>query len=137
MIHKIYNEKQRDIFIENLLKKPIKNGYSIDEKYITKKRSNDQNSLYWLWIACICDEIGENSNDLHEILCEKFLPIKEKVILGVTKVERTSTKKLDTLQFKHYLDKIQVFALSELGINLPNPEDRYFEQFKEKYERYL
>jgi hypothetical protein len=137
MKHKIYNEKQLSIFVENLQKIPLKQGLTIEYKYITKKRSNDQNALYWMWIACICDEIGENSNDLHETLCEKFLPIKEKLIFGITKIERTSTKKLDTIQFKNYLDKIQIFASSELGIILPNPEDRYFEQFKERYEKYL
>lgn len=137
MITRIYNENQLSIYIENLRKIPLKNGIICENKYIVKKRSNDQNALYWMWIACICDEIGETSNDLHEALCEKFLPIKEKIILGISKLERTSTKKLDTIQFKNYLDKIQVFALSELGCVLPNPEDRYFEEFKSRYENMI
>jgi len=137
MKYKIFNEQQRDIFIHNLLKKPFKNGYVIEEKYIVKKRTTDQNSLYWLWITCISNETGNNVNDIHEILCEMFLPTQEKIVLGVSRMERTSTKTLDTVKFKVYLDAIQVYSQTELGITLPNPEDLYFEQFKEYYEKYL
>ena len=45
-----------------------------------------------------------------------------------------STSKLNTAQFTAYLEKVQVLASSELGIVLPVPEDRIFEEFYEQYE---
>ena len=37
---------------------------------------------------------------------------------------------------KNYLDKIQVFVATELAVTLPDPEDRYFEEFLSQYERF-
>lgn len=36
-------------------------------------------------------------------------------------------------QFKHYLDKIQVFAATELSITLPDPDDYHWETFYKYY----
>ena len=35
------------------------------------------------------------------------------------------------------MSKIQVFANTELAIELPNPEDLKFEEFKDYYEKFL
>jgi hypothetical protein len=48
-----------------------------------------------------------------------------------------STTKLLTKQFAEYLEKIVIFASTELGITLPNPEDLRFKEFEEYYSQYL
>ena len=40
-----------------------------------------------------------------------------------------TSSKLNTEQMTEFLNKIQADALTELGITLPQPEDRFFEQF--------
>lgn len=98
-----------------------------------KKRSNCQNSLMWLWLTCIEQETGTDKNELHIYFCKKFLPIIERKIFNEIIYDRTSTTTLDTLGFKHYLDKIQSFAATELAITLPDPEDLAFANFYETY----
>lgn len=40
-----------------------------------------------------------------------------------------TSSKLNQEQMSEFLTKIQIDALTELGITLPKPEDRFFEQF--------
>ena len=48
------------------------------------------------------------------------------------KVYETSSR-LNTQRMTNFLDNIKADAASELGIQLPLPEDRYFEQFIKQY----
>lgn len=111
--------------------------YDVEIKRHTKMRSPSQNRLYWLYIACIVDETDNDRDTIHYELRRRFLPLKEKVFAGETTIQLTSTTELDTAQFTRYIDRIVAFAHSELGIILPNPEDRYFEQFYEQYKDYI
>ena len=102
-----------------------------------KSRTLRQNRLYWLFIACIEQETGNDKEYLHIYFCKKFLPIIEKKIFNEIIYDRTSTTSLDTLGFKYFLDKIQGFASTELNITLPNPDDLHFKEFEEHYKNYL
>ena len=63
---------------------------------------------------------------------------RKEVIIGLQIYHiGTSTKDLNTFEFKQYLDKIQIFAASELGITLPDPEDLKFEAFKQYYSQFI
>lgn len=86
----------------------------------------------WLWLTCIEFETGNDRNDLHDIFKKKWL-LPKKVIMYGEETERYSTTDLDTLQFKHYLDKIQIFASTELAITLPDPESQYWNEFYSYY----
>lgn len=103
-----------------------------------KRRTLSQNRLYWLYIACIMDETGENDREaLHNYLRRKFLPV-HRIMIGSEEAEKlTSTTELNTGQFTRYIDSIVVWAASELGIALPDPEDLHFEQFCEQYKHWL
>lgn len=85
-----------------------------------------------LWLACIAEETGEDSNELHEYFKRKWLQPKT-IIMFSERNEYYSTRDLNTIQFKEFLDKIQAFASSELGIILPIPEDKAWDQFYESY----
>jgi hypothetical protein len=107
---------------------------------ITKKRWNrtiSQNNLYWLWLTCIEQETGNDRNYLHEYFKAKFLGFEEIEILGaiVTRVVSTTTR--NTLQFKNYLDRVQMFASVELGIALPDPQDQHWTEFYHTYKYFL
>ena len=99
-------------------------------------RSLSQNALYWLWLTAISEKTGNEKDDLHEFFAKKFLPMQEAKVFGKIIYKKTSTKELDTAIFKQYLDKIQIFASGE-GIELLNPGDKHFDEFKEYYEKYL
>ena len=105
---------------------------------ITKeKRTLDQNRLYWLWLTCIAQNTGNNKDSLHEYFVWKFIQPELVLVFEKMIYKRLSTTLLDTKKFTEYLNKIQLFANTELAIELPNPEDKKFEEFKDYYEKYL
>lgn len=107
----------------------LANGtYQITIKRASEKRSIPQNDLMWMWLTCIERETGTPKDDIYMYYCKKFL--MKTIQVGV-KLERiyTTSSKLNTEQMTEFLNKIQADALAELGITLPRPEDRFFEQF--------
>lgn len=108
-------------------------------KIITKrqKRTVGQNRLLWLWIGCISDETGYNRYDLHDFFKQRFLHGVKRIILDEPIVISPTTKMLDTKGFADYLERIRQFALTDLGIILPNPEDEHWAQFESRYEQFI
>ena len=107
----------------------LANGkYTITIKRANEKRSIPQNDLMWMWLTCIERETGTPKDDVYMYYCKKFLM---KTIQVGNKMERiyNTSSKLNREQMTEFLNKIQVDAATELGITLPKPEDRFFEQF--------
>ena len=132
MKRRIITELDRDMTIAYIKRLELKKCYTIEVKQKRIRRSLSQNSLYWLFLTCIEVETGNNRNDLHEYFKMMFLPADYINIFGQEIPVRTTTDK-DTKQFKDYLDKIQIFASSELGIALPDPDDLRWEEFFDYY----
>lgn len=111
----------------------LKNGiYIISIKRKVEPRTLSQNALMWLWFACIERETGTDKLDVHDHYCKKFL--RRRIYLnGLEDIVVGSTSKLNTLQMKEFLDKVQADAATEMGINLPLPEDRYYNDFIDEY----
>lgn len=111
----------------------LQNGtYNIIIKRANEKRSIPQNDLMWMWLTCIERETGTPKDDIYMYYCKKFLM---KTIQVGEKLERiyTTSSKLNTEQMTEFLNKMQADALTELGITLPRPEDRFFEQFYNQF----
>lgn len=111
----------------------LKNGtYTITIKRASEKRSISQNDLMWMWFACIERETGTPKNDVYNFYTKKFL---QKVVQVGDRLERCveSTSQLNKERFTEFLNKVQADVASEFGIQLPIPEDRYFEQFYQTF----
>ena len=111
----------------------LANGkYTITIKRANEKRSIPQNDLMWMWLTCIERETGTPKDDVYMYYCKKFLM---KTIQVGNKMERiyNTSSKLNMEQMTEFLNKIQVDALTELGITLPKPEDRFFENFYSQF----
>ena len=115
---------QRDFAIEVLGKLDLSKVWEVEIKRHQKKRSLNQNSLYWKWLGIISNDTGEDADDLHKYFKSKFLqPVLVDVAGDTEKIYRSTTK-LSTLDMSEYMDKINSFAVSQLGIILPQPDDR-------------
>jgi hypothetical protein len=106
--------------------------FTVEVKQKRSTRSLPQNRLMWLWLTCLEVETGNDRNDLHEYFKERFLPAEERKVFDSVILTR-STSGLNTAQMKDYLDKIQIFASTELGISLPDPESQRWEEFYSFY----
>lgn len=88
------------------------------------ERSGNQNAYYWgVVLKTIGDELGYTQDELHEALKWKFLrkeaePDKFRPFDTVR-----STAKLKTDEFEDYLDRVRMWAASEMGIVVPLPNE--------------
>ena len=102
------------------------------------KRSDSQNSLYWLWLTIIGDEIGYTKPEIHDALrAELLMPETYRDLQGATHECLPSTSKMKLGEFAEYLNAIERWASAE-GMILPHPEDVYYKAVygaKRKYER--
>ena len=111
----------------------LSNGtYNITIKKASEKRSIPQNDLMWMWLTCIERETGTPKDDIYMYYCKKFLMKTIQVGEKWERIYNTSSK-LNKEQMTEFLNKIQADAASELGITLPQPEDRFFEAFYQQF----
>jgi hypothetical protein len=132
MKRKLLTELDRDMVLAQIKRLDLKKVYTVEITERRIKRTISQNGLYWLWLTCISHETGNDKDDLHEFFKWKYLN-PEKLYIFNDCLIKYSTASLNTLQFKELLDKVQVFASSELAITLPDPEDKRWEEFYDYY----
>jgi hypothetical protein len=103
-------------------------------KRFVRRRSLEQNRLYWAILKCMSDETGNDSDDLHELMKARYLPKKWIKVKGHEFPTTTSTTDLNTEEFTEYIDKIMAFAF-ELNIAIPQPGDDGYNAFVAQYVR--
>ena len=118
-------------------KKLLDKNELIELRKIKGKRSLDQNALYWLYLTCLEVETGHDRNDSHFHFACEFLGYKKITIFGKEQIKPESTTKQDTKQFTIYLKKIVNFALLDLNIVMPNPEDKRLQDFYNEYREFI
>ena len=89
----------------------------VSVKKYYRSRSTKQNSLYWVWLTAIGNEIGEEPEDIHSTFKAMFLVDRSKKFPIVK-----STTSLNTFEFMEYMEKI-ARKMAELNIVLPNPDE--------------
>jgi hypothetical protein len=92
-----------------------------------KKRTTSQNALMWAWLEQVAqlihEDTGTDKDDIHEFFKLKFLPVRTININGEERHIPGSTAKLTTAEMNAYMDKINAWVTSTLGLILPTPED--------------
>lgn len=120
----IRDEASRARAIELIGKLDLLKPWAVTVAKAKSKRSIDQNNLYWLWLGIIANETGNTATDIHEWCKGEFLPPVFVEVNGKVREARRSTTDLNTADMTTYLDRINAWAASDLGIILPHPDDR-------------
>ena len=81
-------------------------------------RSNQQNRLWWKWMTIIGQELGNNSQEIHDILKYKFL-LKEETIEGERHQYIKSTSTLTKDEFSKLAQDVFYWSNDTLNIKLP------------------
>ncbi len=97
------------------------------------KRSVSQNRLYRLWLSLIAHETGNSADDLHDVFRTMFLGTNSVIIGNFNANTPISTTTLDSAQFSSFLEQLEAWVTSEIGVILPHPEDQYWNDFEQKY----
>ena len=108
------------------------NPIKITIEEATDNRKLAQNKLNFMW----CNEVAKHvfasqglicsSEDIHELIARKLLPLRVVSINGETIIYRSETKTLSVKKFSEYLQRFEFYALEQLGAKLTHPEDLYF-----------
>lgn len=128
---KIVNRKGLNDWIRNNPGRNIK--LSIELK--RKKRTTPQNAYYWgAIIPLITQAMNDLGNEFDEDTAHDFLKkefnYKEIESNGHNIRIPVSTTKLTTVEFNEYIEKIQQFAATVLGIVIPDPNQALQIDFK-------
>lgn len=121
----IKEHKDKEMLFNYL--KDIKTDYVVDVKKKRNNRSNNQNNYYWKCIVqLLSEELGYFPDEMHDILRNKFLSEYEMVeinnnTVGLNKTRGTST--LNTQEFEKYTEQIRIWALTEMSIKIPLPNE--------------
>ncbi len=132
-IFKVQQKRDKEVLKAYIDSLPDGRVYDVIVKLHRERRTLPQNSLFHLWCKCIEDETGTETENAKRLLKEMFLGYREVEVFGRKSYELTSTTGLNTLQMSEFMNKVQAWASSELGIVLPIPEDLYFSHFVEQY----
>lgn len=112
----------------------IRNGlYDITIAKHQTQRSTPQNRILHFWFRCISDETGETFDRVKAYYKEMYCPRHVMTFNGNSYSIIPSTRDLTTEEMTTFLNAIQADAETELGIRLPNADDKYFAEFAEMY----
>lgn len=104
----LINLKERNVFVVVGDEKPT--------------RSNNQNRYYWsVVLGLLSEHTGYTPDEMHEVLLQKFSVKKEVKIGDETHFIKSRSHKMKTDEFQEYLEKIRLFAATELNIIIPLP----------------
>jgi hypothetical protein len=102
--------------------KPV--PYRVELKVDRDSRSNNQNRYYWgVVVKLLSEHTGFSQGEMHYTLRHKFLSYT-KVLSNNERVQVVqSTTDLDTKEFEDYMEDIRRFAIQELDIEIPLPNE--------------
>lgn len=91
---------------------------------LTKKRSQQQNKLWWVYVDIIRKELGYDKDEMHEILKMQVNPL-EKVNekTGLVMTYGGSTKDLKVSEFMELIERLVRWSAENLDIALPMPNE--------------
>lgn len=97
-------------------------AWSVTVKQQRPRRSISQNNLLHQWLHIIADATGNELEDVKNALKDLYLPLKIVKVGKVERMVRPETSNLDVSSMGTFMDRVQAFAATELGITLPTPE---------------
>lgn len=116
--------------------KIIKSGEFIEVSMKRKQRTLNQNALFHLWIQVIADHAGYTSlEDCKRDVKRALLGMREDMnkITGETQMVDYQTSSMTTSELSSLMDKMKVWAQTDLGCYLPYFRDPGYEEMYQQY----
>ena len=116
--------------------KIIKSGEFIEVSMKRKQRTLNQNALFHLWIQVIADHAGYTSlEDCKRDVKRALLGMREDMskITGETQMVDYQTSSMTTSELSSLMDKMKVWAQTDLGCYLPYFGDPGYAEMYQQY----
>lgn len=103
----------------------LRGQYKVTIQRIRDGRSLNQNKYYWaVVVSILASELGYFKDEMHDILRRKFLGYTRlNPLSGAEEMFAKSTTDLNTQEMEEYMDNIRVWAISEMEIYIPMPNE--------------
>lgn len=119
----IGDEQSKRLMCDYINRLPETKQYDISVVVHVNKRSDAQNRLYHMWKRIIAKETCNDDDTVHKVLCKMFLGVDVSECMGQKVAKIKGTHGLKTDEMTDFLNNVEAFALNELNIILPRPED--------------
>lgn len=135
MIFNTYNtfdRKRAEVYFEKL----ISSGKIIELSEKKKARTLNQNALFHLWVQVIAYHVGYTSiENCKRDIKRALLGTKEEAsrITGEIQQVDYKTSEMTTSELSSFMDKMKIWAQSELGCYLPYFGDPGYEEMVKEY----
>lgn len=107
---------KRDKVVKWLSQIPVEECLELTLRPYKPTRSQEQNRRYFLILEKIAEHTGHGKDELHDFFKAKFLGMQETEVAGETVTHQRSSAKLKVKDFLEYSEKVEMFAITELGI---------------------
>lgn len=118
---------EREAICDYLRGLPEGKSYDVSVKLHRGKRTSPQNAWYWTIVGIVSRETDNTKDVIHRFFKKEFLGYDIKEIGGKRIAIVRSSSSLTTEEFTEYLNNVEAFAATELGIILPHPDDRLYQ----------
>lgn len=107
---------KRDRAVKWLERIPVDEVMELSLRPYKPTRSQQQNARYWLILEKVSDATGHDKEELHEFFKQKFLGMQETEIAGQAVLHQRSSARLKVKDFLEYSEKVEQFAIDQLGV---------------------
>jgi len=109
--------------------KNLKGSFALSLKKNKPTRSLAQSRYYWgVVLAYLSEETGFTKDEAHQLMQRMFLKYAKDVSDGTSEMFVRSTTSLNTVEMNEYIEQIRIFAVSELGCYIPEPNEIVYEK---------
>jgi hypothetical protein len=109
--------------------KNLKGSFAISLKKNKPTRSHAQSRYYWgVVLAYLSEETGFTKDEAHQLMQRMFLKYVKDVPDKKPQQFVRSTTSLTTVEMNEYIEQIRTFAITELGIYIPDPNEIIYEK---------
>jgi hypothetical protein len=109
--------------------KHLKGLQAISIKKHRAQRSGAQLRYYWsVVVAYVSEETGFTRDETHQLMGKMFLKYAKLMPDGTEQYFVRSTSSLTTKEMTDYIEQIRTFAITELGVYVPDPNEIVYEK---------
>jgi len=123
----IYNNKERNQFIEKILEKDIKVAHRIEFTKIQRKRSLDSNAWLWVIFTHVEQETGNEKYDMYLWMLDRYPTFREVTYRKgdkiITKMVDISSSFFNQQEMCKFISNISRFFRTE-GIEIPESNSK-------------
>lgn len=120
----ITSEQTRQDVLAHIAALDLDKPHKVTVKKQGVKRTLSQSALLHMWFDVIAKDTGDSPEDVKDALCERFLGLRERIILGQRVMVRKSTADLEKPEMTGLMEQVYALAV-EFNIYLPVPEDMH------------